>query len=77
MYEQGRGVKKNFKTAVKWYRQAAEKGLPLAQNMLANLYRRGKGVRRNDKEALKWYRKAATQFEGLPGGIEVVSGFRR
>ncbi|MBT4701145.1 MAG: sel1 repeat family protein, partial [Rhodospirillaceae bacterium] len=61
MYRRGQGVKKNDKTAVKWYTIAAEQGQAIAQNNLANRYVRGQGVEPNIKAALKWYKRAADQ----------------
>ncbi len=55
-YEKG-----EYKTAVKWYRKAAEQGFSSAQFNLGLMYDNGQGVPRNNKEAVKWYRKAAEQ----------------
>ena len=43
-YATGNGVLKNDADALKWWRQAAQNGLPEAQNHLAYLYERGVGV---------------------------------
>jgi TPR repeat protein len=48
-------------TAVLWYRKAAERGYPPAENNLAALYWVGLGVSRNQAEAVRWYRLAAEQ----------------
>ena len=61
LYDNGRGVRKDYKEAVKWYRKAAEQGLAGAQNNLGVLYDNGQGVRKDYKEAVKWYRKSAEQ----------------
>ena len=61
MYATGRGVPKNDKTAVKWYRLAAKQGDADAQNNLGWMYDNGKGVSQNDKTAVKWYKLAAEQ----------------
>ena len=42
-------------------REAAEQGVPEAQNNLAAMYARGRGVPRDDVEAVQWYRNAAEQ----------------
>lgn len=62
MYDDGEGVAKDAKEAVRWYRKAAEQGHPRAQNNLGASYETGVGVDRSDyAEALRWYRKAAAQ----------------
>ena len=38
MYEKGKGVPRNYKTAVKWHRLAAEQGLAPAQYNLGLMY---------------------------------------
>jgi len=58
MYDNGRGVLKDDKEAVKWYLKAAEQGYASAQVTLGKMYG---GVLRDDKEAFKWIRKAAEQ----------------
>ena len=59
MYDTGKGVLKDDKEAVKWYRKAAEQGDAKAQNNLGVKYGNGLGVLKDYKEAVKWYRKAA------------------
>jgi len=61
MYDTGKGVPENDKTAVKWYSLAAALGNDLAQFNLGLMYDRGEGVEENDKTAVKWYVKAAKQ----------------
>ena len=61
MYENGQGVQQNPKKAVKWYRLAADQGLPDAQNGLGLMYKRGLGVLQDHEEAVKWYQLAADQ----------------
>ena len=61
MYDEGRGVLQDDKTAVKWYTLAAEQGYANAQNNLGHMYRKGQGVPQNDKTAVKWYTLAAEQ----------------
>jgi TPR repeat protein len=48
-----------YEEAVKWYRQAAEKGHAAAQNRLGNCYCDGHGVEKNLVEAVKLFRQAA------------------
>ena len=57
--ETGDGVGRDQSEAVKWYRMAAEQGLPDAAFELARCYRFGIGVRRNRTTASKWLHRAA------------------
>ena len=61
MYSLGKGVPKDYKEAVKWYRLAADQGLANAQYNLGVMYANGFGVPKDDKEAVKWFRLAADQ----------------
>ena len=61
MYSRGRGVGKDDRKAVRWYRKAAEQGDATAQSNLGFMYERGRGVGKDDREAVRWYRKAAEQ----------------
>lgn len=49
------------KQAAAWYRRAAERGHPAAQDRLADLYMAGRGVSQSDAEAFAWYRRTAEQ----------------
>jgi TPR repeat protein len=44
----------DFAEAIKWLRKAADKGSPVAQYNLADLYQQGKGVKRDFEEACFW-----------------------
>ncbi len=57
----GRGVRKSYQEAAKWYREAAEEGNAYAQYSLGFLYENGQGLLRDYTQALKWYRQAAEQ----------------
>ena len=61
VYERGQGVSRNYKTALTWYRLAAEQGYARAQFNLGWMYRKEKGVPQDDKTAVMWYRLAAEQ----------------
>jgi len=61
LYEEGQGVRKDYKQAVKWYRKAADQGDGLAQYTLGLMYKNGQGVRKDYKQAVKWFRKSAEQ----------------
>tara|TARA_B100000700_G_scaffold210911_1_gene231797 strand:+ start:1051 stop:1401 length:351 start_codon:yes stop_codon:yes gene_type:complete len=53
MYFRGRGVPKDNKTAVKWFRLSAEEGYANAQFSLGVMYDNGKGVPKNSTSAVK------------------------
>lgn len=59
LYENGKGVRQDFKEAVNWYRKAAEQGYSNAQSNLGSMYYEGKGVKKDVAEAASWYRKSA------------------
>ena len=61
MYANGRGVRKDQREAVRWYRKAAEQGHARAQTNLGFMYEKGRGVGKDNREAVRWYRKAAEQ----------------
>ena len=56
-----RGVERDTKQAVAWYRKAAAQGHAKAQSNLVNCYFMGNGVEKDAKEAVAWLRKAAAQ----------------
>ena len=60
-YDDGRGVAKDSKEAVKWYRKAAEQDYAPAQFNLGYCYANGQGIGKDKAEAVKWFRKAAEQ----------------
>src|SRR5215469_14368830 len=45
--------------AAAWYRRAADRGHPAAQDRLADLHMIGRGVPQSDAEAFRWYRRTA------------------
>jgi len=59
MFDKGDGVPQNHKTAMKWYKLAAEQGYVSAQCNLGHMYKKGQGVSQNYKTAMKWYTLAA------------------
>ena len=61
MYDNGKGVSQNDKTAEKWYKLAAKQGDAYAQTSLGKMYAEGRGVPQDYKTAVKWYRLAAKQ----------------
>ena len=66
MYEKGLGVRRDYKEAVRWYREAAECGYPYAEYNLAGMYYKGKGVKQNLSSAYSWYKRCAAH--GLESG---------
>jgi TPR repeat protein len=47
--------------AVRWYRQAAEKGYAAAQHGLGEMYAKGEGVAQDEPVARSWFIRAAEQ----------------
>ncbi|NOY13035.1 MAG: sel1 repeat family protein [Deltaproteobacteria bacterium] len=56
-YYHGKGVKKSYAEAMKWFRLAAEGKYPRAIFMLGRMYDTGKGITENPAEAVKHYRQ--------------------
>lgn len=63
-YLNGDVVKQNYNQAFRWYKYAAESGLPLAQANLSDCYMQGWGVKRNIEEAVRWTEEAASNGFG-------------
>jgi localization factor PodJL len=55
----GGGSDPDYANAVRWFTDAAERGLADSQFNLAVLYENGLGVAKDDKEAYKWLLLAA------------------
>ena len=55
LYNNGQGVAKDHRTALRWYRAAAGQGLPDAQNNLGFMHAMGRGVSRDYVKAYMWY----------------------
>jgi len=60
-YRDGRGTPQDNGEAVRWFRKAAEQGLPDAQCELGDCYRIRKGTSKDFEAAFRWYAKAAEQ----------------
>ena len=54
MYEKGKGVPQDYKTAVKWYTLTAEQGYANAQFKLGLMYAQGTGIPVNGVYAYMW-----------------------
>jgi TPR repeat protein len=61
MLANGRGVPKDERAAVRWYRAAAEQGNTSAQFNLGFMLANGRGVLKDERAAVRWYRAAAEQ----------------
>ena len=61
MYENGKGVTRDYVRALEWYRPAANKGYAAAQLNVGFYYAEGYGTARDDEQAFAWFRKAANQ----------------
>ena len=57
----GDGVEQDDRESGKWFRLAADQGLPEAQHALGTLYELGEGVPRDGVKAVQLYRRAAEQ----------------
>ena len=54
-------IKQDYKTALKWYKKAAEKGSEEAQYSLGVMYENGQGVGVDLDESIKWFQLSAEQ----------------
>ena len=54
MYREGRGVSKDYKTAIKWFGLSAEQGNTFAQHHLSLLFYFGNGVPQDTVYAYMW-----------------------
>ena len=61
MYENGRGVERNYEAAVKWYRLAMSHGDAEATSNLGVMYAKGNGVKKDVAESIRLYRLAAAK----------------
>ena len=70
-YAYGLFVEKDMEKAAYWFKNAAHKGLSLAQFNLGNCYYHGTGMIENREQACYWYKKSAEQ------GIEIAKEMLR
>jgi TPR repeat protein len=62
LYENGHGVERDYRQAVRWYEKAARKhGDRKSQAALGALYAAGLGVPADPVAAVRWFRMAAEQ----------------
>ena len=59
VYANGKGVEQSDEEAVKWFKIAADNGLPEAQYSLGKMYLCGKGIGHSKREAVRWFIIAA------------------
>lgn len=62
MYQQGKSVKQNDKTAITWYTKAAEQNYRLAQYALVGIYKYGKGTPASSEKVNYWYEKTQQPY---------------
>ena len=75
-YFTGEGVEQNHESAFEWYFKAAEKGEPIAQAMVGNLYEFGtEGIAVDLVQAMHWYQKSDVQISG--GTSDAIERLRR
>lgn len=56
---EGRGVERNPREALQWFRRAAEAGMAIAMNMVGRCLENGWGAQRDEQAAADCYRRAA------------------
>jgi hypothetical protein len=73
MYDNGKGVQQDYKTAVMWYTKAAEQGDATAQSNLGVMYASGEGVPESHIKAYVWWSMAkANGNEIAKDNIEIL-----
>lgn len=65
LYQNGQGIKKDYKMAAYWYTEAAKKKNSNAQCYLGDLYYEGKGVEKNEELAIDCWKKASKNGSSL------------
>ncbi len=58
-FAQGKGIKRDYEAAARWFRRAASHSFAPAQYRLATLYERGRGLKKDLGLAQAWYQRAA------------------
>ncbi|MBL8548397.1 MAG: toll/interleukin-1 receptor domain-containing protein [Hyphomonadaceae bacterium] len=64
MFEQGRGVEKDYQRAMAWYARAGRSGSPAGMRALGALYEQGLGVARDYGRAREQYQGASNRGDG-------------
>jgi TPR repeat protein len=65
IYNNGEGIRQDYKKAMEWFRLAADQGYAPAQYNMGVMYAAGQGARQDFREAMKWSRLAADQGDSL------------
>jgi hypothetical protein len=60
LYFDGKGVDRDYKAALSWWRAAAEAGNNRARNNIGYVFLQGLGVQQNYREAAKWFEVSAS-----------------
>lgn len=68
---------RNPKSAMQWYRKAADQGYPPAQVGIGDLYANGYGVREDHYRAQEWYKVATQLSRNQDAHFKVGEGFFR
>ena len=89
LYDEGWGVRRNYRLAFRWYLVAARGNLPEAFYFVASAYLFGHGVSKNTRKAFEWfqrssragdlqgaYMEALSVLEGTGARRNVASGLR-
>eukprot|EP00729_Bicosta_minor_P029160 gene29160-biopygen20564 len=75
MYDTGKGVEQDHIEAAKWYREAAEAGIAMAQCTLGIMYGTGKGVEQDLSKTVMWMQLAGAQ--GLEDALTALDAMQR
>jgi uncharacterized protein len=65
MYYYGRGISRDYREALRWFKKSAVQGNAIAQSNVACMYDKGEGVPQNHVEAAGWYLQAAERGNAL------------
>jgi hypothetical protein len=65
MHLGGKGVPKDYSSALRWFRASAEQGDAEALRKMGFMYESGLGVEKNPALAAKWYRRARDEGDFL------------
>jgi uncharacterized protein len=63
LYDEGNGVDKNSREAIRWYCISSAQGFPEAAYNLGRLYQDGRGIPQNFERARQWYLMATGRGE--------------
>ena len=58
-YQQGNGLRRDYRKAFEWMKKSAEQGYPPAKHSLAHMYEDGQGTSKNPTEAFNWFLSSA------------------